>query len=178
MQEITKEKLLQIDDMVALRVMKWVETTPHVYVAFGKGRVYTTHGDWNNETPFIRPIDNLGDLRASFCRFATWNPSRDIRAAWQVAEEIHLFDDRFIIETEYGWGIYSVSPHHPMGSGGVEIVVDIETAPLAICLAALSLVGFDPETLLTLNAGDLAWSCGCGASTADDCICDDRLGWS
>ena len=30
----------------------------------------------------------------------------------------------------------------------------------------------------TTNAGDSAWSCACGASTADDCICDERLGWS
>lgn len=61
--------------------------------------------------------------------------STDIAAAWRVVEEIHLFDDRYLIETTNGWGIYGVSPVHPMP--GFEIVLDAPTAPLAICRAAL-----------------------------------------
>jgi len=124
-------EMIEIDKLVAEKVMHW------------KVSGTLAHS----------PDGTCYEVDKNYIAFVTrFNPSVDMNSAWMVAEEIHLFDDRYIMETTNGWGIYEVAPHYDVAK---EIVCDIETAPLAICLAALSCVGFDPYTLLTLRETDL-----------------------
>lgn len=153
--ELSREELRKIDALVAEHIMKEKD------VQFHNG-----FADMQR-----KPKDK--DLSFAYYPERVLLPfyTNDISHAWALAEEIHLFDDRYIIETEFGWGIYAVSPTHPMGSGGIEIVCDIDTAPLAICLAALSLFDVDIDRMLsrhlTLNAGDSA-VCGCNQGIFDN----------
>lgn len=64
-------------------------------------------------------------------RMGSWSPSTDIAAAWEVVEKLKLS----LIPTNKGW---IVSQHHlfegPFGED--------ETAPLAICRAALAAIAW------------------------------------
>jgi hypothetical protein len=65
-------------------------------------------------------------------RVHKWHPSTDIKAAWEVVEKIQ--EDRgWLIELDnksQEWYCCVIADHHYVGAG--------ETAPLAICKAALA----------------------------------------
>jgi len=64
--------------------------------------------------------------------------STHIEFSWEIVEKIHLLDDRYLTETQNDgeqirWGVYQF-----MSDGSVtELVLGADTAPLAICRAAL-----------------------------------------
>jgi len=125
-----KEKTMKIEDMkagreldalVAEKVMGWKKVK------------WLGDYDWRDkdgEQPYT--------VRA-------WNPSTDIAAAWQVVEKIQERQgrDRFIIYLSSYWGTNSWVYKCEFIMETVNKSVDgfADTAPLAICLAALRAVG-------------------------------------
>ncbi|MHC4715325.1 MAG: BC1872 family protein [Planctomycetota bacterium] len=76
-----------------------------------------------------------------------WSPSTSIADAWVVVE---MLDGGGPYKT-YGWDIYSKNRDHPWRAAvyeGVVVIADAfaDTAPHAICLAALEAVGVEPST--------------------------------
>lgn len=68
--------------------------------------------------------------------------STDISAAWDVVEKIKFkFDNTFhLVATSNGWSVFWDHEDEGPGANGY---VEAETAPHAICLAALKAVGHD-----------------------------------
>ena len=69
--------------------------------------------------------------------YKEFRPSTDIAAAWEVVEKFKEFQlwlegDIFMAELKY--------------ADNMEYAVSADTAPLAICLAALKAVGYDEST--------------------------------
>lgn len=63
--------------------------------------------------------------------------STDIAAAWKVVEKLNLLDKNCLLHDEGKW---SVCPFD--GAATIYAGIDAETAPHAICLAALKAVGW------------------------------------
>lgn len=108
----------ELDALVAEKVMGWTLLTK-------------AHGKLMGE------VDKDGVLRM-WCdgpaikrNVLDWSPSREIAAAWEVVEKLRL-DPRHralsVIPTTFGYQVVSQLGHQ----------ADAETAPLAICRAALA----------------------------------------
>ena len=112
----------ELDAMVAEKVMGWTMAPDGCWVI-------VTHND---------PDDGLGPRQAD----ETWSPSRDISAAWDVFERL---SDRLPCIM-----LNQPNDNHPRewcvewfdGEQTLDIVT-ADTAPLAICLAALKALGDD-----------------------------------
>lgn len=72
------------------------------------------------------------------CHAGEWSPSTSISAAWEVVENMKEDGDVFI---EW-WqdDLWTVS-NKPIGVRDNGVILEADTAPLAICLAALKAVG-------------------------------------
>ena len=107
----------ELDALVAEKVMGFSEVMTHTELKPGKNFMLTEEG-----------------VVLDFS-FERWLPSTDIAAAWEVVEKIKQPDIRVEIETPFGWPHWACrfyrGPDVLGGSGG-------ETAPLAICRAALA----------------------------------------
>lgn len=135
--ELTREKVLameagrELDALVVEKVMGykfvqegstlWKDDAPFPFVIYDEEFGYCLYEKYEDGWPFT-----------------TFNPSADISAAWAVHTEIN----------KRGWGMclldrYSHGPSRPfeygcqLGKDGVTHVGYGETAPLAICRAAL-----------------------------------------
>lgn len=89
-----------------------------------------------------------------------WHPSSDISDAWEVVEKFKNVDG-FIVSVDW-------CPHHEESPRWFCEIVEMkngkwtdkfwrdwaDTAPLAICLAALKAVGYEPEPLSGATAHD------------------------
>lgn len=81
-----------------------------------------------------------GDVTGQFIQPLSWSPSTSIEAAWEVVEKMQDTDRKFQIESSTGcngkWGAVFSQYHEPFG----EAWGWAETAPEAICLAALKAI--------------------------------------
>lgn len=73
---------------------------------------------------------------------ASWSPSTDIKHAWAVVENIRSACDVYVSREEGNWVTQIVRRRCDLERGDKELAFEVaETAPLAICLAALAAVG-------------------------------------
>jgi hypothetical protein len=111
----------ELDTLVAEKVMGWQRFR---LAQLPYGPEFWGGDDPDAEGPFVH----------------AWKPSTDIAAAWQVVERFrdkrrHLAGEIFIIPYE---GIYRC---HLNDADGMRTTADADTAPLAICRAALAALG-------------------------------------
>lgn len=117
----------ELDIEVAMKVMGW-----EPWVSPVQPRGSTTPDCWRT-----------GDRRRPSVRISGWSPSTDIKAAWEVVEKCGLS----VVRSEDGW--YAMKPEdivhdspsaiNLIGSEDAELSA-YESAPLAICKAALAAV--------------------------------------
>lgn len=111
---------LELDALIAEKVMGWKLETIAIS-AYGKADV------WKNETGKIMFYDR------------EWKPTSDISAAWRVVEKITKIYNHFslvksIHTLNLGWWECLLEVE------GSEVVVEADTAQMAISLAALKAV--------------------------------------
>jgi hypothetical protein len=117
----------ELDALVAEKVMGWTW--------------HDTMLCWYPSTPGA----TLNDTRSK----QDWQPSTDISAAWEVVEkstsfcEVSRWIDEATGKIEYVCGI--TIGHKPDPSGDQPSVAIADTAPRAICLAALKAVGVEVD---------------------------------
>lgn len=110
----------ELDRLIAEKVMGWVES----------GRC------WSGEDEAFLYYVNTPDLVDSGELANAWAPSVDIECAWRVAEKL-----RFCVVPLEVYDSEAASESHGAWAAGVDgqsVIAD--TAPLAICLAALKVV--------------------------------------
>jgi len=119
--------LQKIDSLVAEKVMGW---------------------KLNKMGGFYYWVDEKGNDKA---RASTWQPTLCMSDAWQVVEKLEVISNSFYIGYKVdknGKKIYRAffQKEHPITTIIHTYEADAETAPLAICLAALKTVGIEIET--------------------------------
>jgi len=142
-----QEASVELDALVAERVMGWeVTRKPHPAMPDG-GMVIMANfppdgPEWSKIFKKGRAIQDIPMVPRSML----WNPSTDIRAAWEVAERAGVFilNRESMSEKRWRAGVYL----HPLSARGRSeraVYAFADTAPLAICLAALKACGFPRE---------------------------------
>lgn len=127
---MTPEELRHIDAEVAMKVMGW-----HRGGEPAKDNYWADeHGDWQGDIAFVLHDDEV------------WTPSVSIESAWQVVERLRLWvfpreDGQWCAgpegeRTDY---VY-VDPLAGVVDGHLAHIECADTAPLAICRAALACV--------------------------------------
>jgi len=122
---------VNIDALVAEKVMGWEVTRPSrpdgIEVIFAR--------EPNGKHHSIKDIPLMTIL---------WNPSTDIRAAWEVVEKAGVFvvNRESMIESKWRAGVY-LPPTSPSGWSNRAVYAFADTAPEAICLAALKACDVD-----------------------------------
>lgn len=118
----------EIDALVADKIMGWREETDKNRSKMGKPPM--TDDEW---------VDMIDDSMNYF--------SSDIRAAWKVVEKI--------LDKQKRQGVVNICFDHDFGWGALLVMTDekmewvhAETAPMAICLAALKAKGVAVKTEL------------------------------
>jgi hypothetical protein len=103
----------------------------------------------DDDGTIISWVTEYGNLFFSDDEGSEWQPSTDMADAWQVVEKMAEDNEWVLNELEHSLdhegrinGFYCYFHHLEIGSGGS---VKAETAPLAICLAALKAKGIDVE---------------------------------
>lgn len=115
----------EIDELIAEKVMGWKLETIATSTYGSKADV------WKNETGKIMVYDR------------EWKPTSDISSAWRVVEKIQ---EKGYFEMT-GWpGDYHVNFADKDGHG---FSGQASTAPLAICLAAITALKFQQKSELT-----------------------------
>jgi hypothetical protein len=119
----------EMDALVAELVMGWRP--------YENGRQYC---DLSCGLPADRDVDDFIHYSCSYEIPDDWSPSTDIAAAWLVVEKITARNPPFHESPEWGlelrqigdgWGVRLYGSHVPM------LEAEADTAPLAICRAAL-----------------------------------------
>ena len=113
----------EMDARIAEKVMKW-----HVNI------VHDYEGWYDEENGFQRSTSNYAfDDCDEEANIYEWHPSNDLNTAWEVVEKmltIYPTNDVSLKSTCRGWLC-------TIDVGGAEFTRNAETAPLAICRAAL-----------------------------------------
>ena len=88
-----------------------------------------------------RVIGGFYDDGKIFIGVGEWSPTSDIRVAWQVVKKFYEKGDKVTVTNTLGgnWCCY-------VSTGTSQFSAIAETAPLAICLAALKACGIEVET--------------------------------
>jgi len=71
-----------------------------------------------------------------------WTPSTDIAAAWEVVEKLRVLGFNVSVSCAHGMRTWDVRGWKADNTG--RFIAHAETAPLAICLAALDALGVHP----------------------------------
>jgi len=135
----------ELDALVAEKVMGW----PHLE----KGQTSTI------EIPYLPFTTHLHRTTAGHLSIGSnpWRPSTDIAAAWEVVEKVNSLSVirgitcdlciHVILGDSYSCTIFEMSSMGYVGQDEIfkEVNQDGDTAPHAICLAALKAVGFEFE---------------------------------
>lgn len=123
--------LRKIDRLVAEKVMGWrLKSFP------GEGGGFSA---WLNDDGKIIKYENNCTLHAQPYDF--WKPTTNIADAWQVVKEFYEKGDKVTVTNTLGgnWCCY-------ISTGLGQFSAIAETAPLAICLAALKACDIEVET--------------------------------
>ena len=124
-QMTTLEPGPELDALVAEKVMGWeVTRRDHPMLEGGEQVIHAKDADGA-----LRAV--IWDI-ANYPRSLWWNPSADIKAAWEVVERFQ--DTWFVLTSRHHEGDWYCS------CGSHENDVIAHTAPHAICLAALKAV--------------------------------------
>ncbi len=144
----------ELDALIAEKVMGWTRAGAqyHIRPSHRPSKDFPGNilNDFDGKGPhdFLFPDKHDDTLRMAFCGCESTidvpSYSTDIAAAWEVVEKLgnwHGFDFMILLDTsnsgkwEAGW--------YEMGWDGYErrCAESADTAPLAICLAALKAVG-------------------------------------
>lgn len=115
----------KLDALVATEVMKWHIVIDHAYTTCNE----FWHSIDNGVSRCRAQVNDLMDGRIN--RGGGWHPSTDIAHAWEVVEKLKLT----VQPVEGKWWAGRKVPHCE-----AECTVEADTAPLAICLAALEIV--------------------------------------
>lgn len=127
--------LREIDRLVAEKVMRWRLKS---FAGGGGGFVA-----WVDDDGKIVKYENDCTLHAHPIAF--WKPTTNITDAWQVVEKIiEQFGSYSLTKIKDG-GHYCEVLYWNRGAFDIIAEVEAETAPLAICLAALKAVGVEME---------------------------------
>ena len=123
--------LRKIDRLVAEKVMGWrLKSFP------GEGGGFSA---WLNDDEKIIKYENNCTLHAQPYDF--WKPSTNIADAWQVVKKFYEKGDKVIVTNTLG-GNWCCYIHAGLG----QFSAIAETAPLAICLAAMKACGIEVKT--------------------------------
>ena len=135
----------ELDALVAEKVMGWKRLEPDTHHKFG---FYGSDPQRNPEgTIFIGTQEEYGRLSVGGSWLLTnqWSPSTSIADAWEVVEKMQSMNNQRDIHIECLLDKWSVSMCHFERDGESmewgDWTIDANTAPHAICLAALKAVG-------------------------------------
>jgi hypothetical protein len=128
--------LREIDRLVAEKVMGCEEAPSIWFADYDKSKKYYCISDTpNKEISIIEYVDR-GWVQYLF------HSSENIADAWQVVEKLRK--DNIMIDITPSETVYFASVRH-QGKEYIVRSIKAETAPLAICLAALKSIGIDVE---------------------------------
>jgi hypothetical protein len=127
----------ELDALVAEKVMGW-RLEERGYVATF----------WVDENGKVKRAAEPCSI--DFCSCEVFSPSTDISDAWKVVEKLGIIPNSFYIgykTDKNGKKIYRAffQKENPITTLIYTYEADAETAPLAICLAALKAVGVEVE---------------------------------
>lgn len=128
----------EIDRLIAEKIMGWTDIKYEI-AGFGDGRNNTIEGPWSewrgkrSAAPWI--------LSESIPYYST-----DITLAWEIVDRlVYKWDFILYRDSGFGWTVYD----GPRSLEDRMSLANAETAPLAICLAALRVMNVDMKRAMS-----------------------------